>query len=97
MLVWSSFSSPVPALDAQASSSSSELAMDLQRGQAALKAKDPATAVLQFRAALKLDPSNVEAHANLGVIAFFRGDCKAAEEDFHDALQTAPSLTKAQA
>jgi tetratricopeptide (TPR) repeat protein len=97
LIACSSFSLSIPALQAQAPPSSSELAADLQRGQAALRAKDQDTAVEQFRAALKLDPSNVEAHANLGVIAFFRGDCPAAEEQLHGALQTAPTLTKAQA
>jgi tetratricopeptide (TPR) repeat protein len=76
---------------------SSELSADLQRGQAALKAGDQATAAQQFRAALKLDPSNVEAHANLGAIAFFHGDCAAAEPQFRDALRTAPSLVRAKA
>lgn len=81
-----------PCLQAQ-----SELAADMERGQAALKANDQQLAAQQFRAALKLDPSNVEAHANLGVMAFFHGDCNAAEEEFRAALRTAPNLIKAQA
>lgn len=75
----------------------SELAADLERGQAALKANDQQLATQQFRAALKLDPVNVEAHANLGVMAFFHGDCAAAVQDFHAALHGAPNLIKAQA
>jgi tetratricopeptide (TPR) repeat protein len=75
----------------------SELATDLARGQAALKANDQQLAVQQFRAALKIDPANVEAHANLGVMAFFHGDCSAAEGEFHAALHGAPDLVKAQA
>jgi tetratricopeptide (TPR) repeat protein len=84
-------------LTAQSIPANPELASDLQRGQAALKANDQALAAQQFRAALKLDPSNVEAHANLGVMAFFHGDCAAAEDEFHSALKTAPTLTKAEA
>ncbi|HEX4039408.1 MAG TPA: tetratricopeptide repeat protein [Acidobacteriaceae bacterium] len=76
---------------------SSELKSDLDRGQAALRAGDSATAARDFTAALQLDPSSVEAHANLGAIAFFRGDCQAAEPHFRAALRAAPSLTKAQA
>jgi len=75
----------------------SELAADLERGQAALKANDQQLAAQQFRAALKLDPDNVEAHANLGVMAFFHSDCNSAESEFHAALKLAPNLIKAQA
>jgi tetratricopeptide (TPR) repeat protein len=75
----------------------SELAAALQRGQAALKANDQQLAAQQFRAALKIDPANVEAHANLGVMAFFHGDCTSASEDFRAALHGAPNLIKAQA
>ena len=82
---------------AQSVPPSTELAADLQRGQAALKANDQTTATQQFRAALKLDPANVEAHANLGVLAFVHGDCNAAEREFQGALRGAPNLTKAQA
>jgi tetratricopeptide (TPR) repeat protein len=82
---------------AQTPSASGELAADLQRAQAALKANDQATAAQQFQAVLKLDPSNVEAHANLGAIAFFHNDCAAAEPEFRSALHGAPSLTKARA
>jgi tetratricopeptide (TPR) repeat protein len=87
---------PRPLLS-QASSKSAELTADMQRAQAALKANNQAAAEEQFRAILKLDPANVEAHANLGVMAFFHGDCPAAEKEFHDALRAAPSLTKVQA
>lgn len=97
LLVWGAFALPLPALAAQSTSTNSELAADLQRAQAALKSNDQAAAAQQFRAALRLDPSNVEAHANLGVIAFFHGDCTTAEQQFRDALHAAPSLTKAQA
>ncbi|MGA8111659.1 MAG: tetratricopeptide repeat protein [Acidobacteriaceae bacterium] len=78
-------------------SASSELKADLEHGQAALRAGDSTTAARDFTAALQIDPSSVEAHANLGAIAFFRGDCQAAEPHFRAALRAAPSLSKAQA
>lgn len=87
----------LPALQAQVAPENPELAADLQRGQAALKANDQARAMEDFRAALQLDPHNIEAHANLGVIAFFHGDCSAAEGELHSALAAAPQLIKAQA
>jgi tetratricopeptide (TPR) repeat protein len=61
----------------------------------AFQANDQALATKEFRAALKLDPGNAEAHANLGVMAFFHGDCTAAEPEFRGALRTSPDLTKA--
>jgi tetratricopeptide (TPR) repeat protein len=76
---------------------SPEVAADLQRGQTDLKAGDQTAAAQEFLAALKLDPANVEAHANLGAIAFFRGDCATAEPHFRDALRGAPSLVRATA
>ena len=78
--------SSFPAV-AQSKKTPPELAADLQRGQAALRAGDQATAEQQFRAALKLDSANVEAHANLGAIAFFQGNCGTAEPEFREALR----------
>jgi cytochrome c-type biogenesis protein CcmH/NrfG len=97
LLIGSCLTTPPTLLLTQTASSSSELAADLQRAQAALKSNDQATAMQEFRAVLKLDPANVEAHANLGVMAFFHGDCTAAEQEFHNVLRVAPSLIKAQA
>jgi tetratricopeptide (TPR) repeat protein len=82
-------------LFAQSGGQDSELAAVLQRGHAALKANDSAQAAEAFRAALKLDAGNADAHANLGVMAFFHGDCQAAEPEFQSALRTAPDLTNA--
>lgn len=84
-------------LCAQSSASNSQLTTDLERGQAALKANNQALAAQQFRAALKLDPRNVEAHADLGAIAFFQGDCPAAERELRSALAASPALIRAQA
>lgn len=95
-LIVGAFAMQFQPLQAQTASPNSELAADLERGQAALKANDQALAAERFRAALKLDPDNVEAHANLGVLAFVHGDCPAAEQELHSALRAAPNLTKAQ-
>lgn len=84
-------------LRAQTDSQQFELAADLGRGHAALQANDQALATQEYRAALKLDPGNAEAHANLGVMAFFHGDCPTAEPEFQGALRASPNLTKAQA
>lgn len=98
LLVWLLYTVlAVPPLGAQSAAPSAALRADLERGQAALQAKNNAQATEAFRAALKLDPRNVEAHANLGAIAFFQGDCPAAEHELRSALQSAPTLIKAQA
>ncbi len=80
---------------AQTGTANAELKGDLERGQAALKAKDSAAATEAFRDALKIDPKNAEAHANLGAIAFFHGDCGAAMPELKSALATAPTLENA--
>jgi len=79
-------------MQAQGTSSTDQLKTHLQRGQAALKANQQEEAAKEFRAALSLDPSNAEAHANLGALSFFHGDCKDAEIEFREALKSAPSL-----
>jgi Tfp pilus assembly protein PilF len=91
-LLWSTTSSL-----AQNTSKNEELKTQLQRGQTYLKANQQTEAAEEFRAALKLDPENAEANANLGALSFFQGDCENAEPSFRQALKTAPSLTKAKA
>jgi tetratricopeptide (TPR) repeat protein len=86
-----------PNLHAQTGSAGGSLAEDLARGQDALKAKDSSAATEAFRAALRVDPANAEAHANLGAIAFVHGDCQAAMPELHSALASAPSLVNAKA
>jgi len=82
-------------IHAQLAAQGSDLGAELQRGHAALDANDQANAAEAFRAALKLDPGNADAHANLGFMAFLHGDCPAAEPEFQSALRTAPDLTNA--
>ena len=69
----------------------------LTQGQAALKANRTGVAVQDFRQALTLDPQNVEANMNLGVIAFLSGDCEAAGPRLKSALAGDRALTKARA
>lgn len=88
------FAFPIQSLT-QAGSTKSALTEDLERGQIALKANDQAAATDEFRAALKIDPANVEAHANLGAIAFFHDDCTGAMRELHSALAAAPTLENA--
>ena len=59
--------------------------------------KDPDTAAREFREVLTLDPRNVEAHTNLGLISFLHGDCNAASDEWRKALAVQPTLYKAHA
>ncbi len=88
---------PPLATAQEAKPSSAEIQSRLAQAQSALKANQPAVAATQFRQILALDPSNVEAHANLGVIAFVQGNCADAEPELDRPLQLAPDLIKAQA
>jgi len=69
----------------------------LQKAAAYLKANDPKSAAQEFNAVLALDPSNAEANANLGVMAFFGRDYQHASQYLRAALASDPSLIKTQA
>lgn len=84
-------------LTAQSASRPSSVATDLQSGEAALRSKDEAAAKSFFEDALKHEPNNSEAHANLGAIAFFHGDCATAEPHLRRALRAKPDLDKVEA
>lgn len=58
---------------------------------------DAATAQEEFQAILKLDPSNAESYANLGVISYKKGDYAQAKKLLNSALQHNPSLWDAEA
>ena len=76
---------------------SPQVASDLQHAEAALRGNDQDQAAKLFQSVLQQDPQNVEAHANLGAIAFFHGDCTSATPHLRAAFTHAPSLTKVQA
>lgn len=75
----------------------SEIQQHLQKARDALAAKAMDTAAHEYRAILEIDATNVEAQANLGVIAFFQGDCTSASRYFSAALAAQPALPKVQA
>ncbi|MGH9345170.1 MAG: tetratricopeptide repeat protein [Terriglobia bacterium] len=91
------FASPAGFCAQTASSKTSNIQDHLQRAQAALKENQPQAATAELRAVLALDPKNADALANLGIIAFFRGDCQVASQDFHRALAIHPAIAQAKA
>jgi len=58
-----------------------EFAAHIQKARGYLAAKQPALAIPEFQAAVAIDPENVDAQANLGVLLYFQG--KAAESIRH--------------
>lgn len=69
----------------------------VEQAQQALKEKRPDAAAQAYRAILKIDPANVEARANLGVVAMVRGDWAGAAAELQKALKLQPSHWKVQA
>ena len=88
---------PVISFSQKGEGNQREIRLHFDRAQEALKANSPDVAVNEFRAILSVDPNNVEARANLGVIAFAQGDFAKADENFRQAVKLQPSLWKAQA
>jgi len=62
-----------------------------------LKESKPDLAVPEFRAIVALNPSNVDALANLGVLLFFQGAYADAIPELRAALKLQPTLSKIQA
>ena len=81
----------------QSASKTSEIQSHKSHAQSALRTNDFETAERELRAALALDPADVESRTNLGVVEFFGGDCADASRDFRTALVARPSLDKARA
>jgi len=62
-----------------------------------LKQNRPDLAAPEFKAIVGLDPNNVDALGNLGVVLFFQGDYTGAIPQLRAALKLRPSLSKIQA
>jgi tetratricopeptide (TPR) repeat protein len=73
--------------------------IELHSRQAAdyLKENRPDLAVPEFRAIIALDPNNVDARGNLGVVLFFQGVYPDAIPQFRAALKVRPTLWKIRA
>ena len=65
-----------------------EFAAHMQKAHGYLDQKQPALAIPEFQAAVAIDPENVDAQANLGVLLFFQG--KAADSISHFRAALAP-------
>jgi Tfp pilus assembly protein PilF len=73
-----------------------EFAAHIQRAHSYLDQKQPTLAIPEFQAAIALDPENVDAQANLGVLLFFQGKAADSIPHFRAALERQPGLAKIQ-
>jgi len=76
---------------------SQEIASHARQAQEFLKEQRPDLAIPEFRAVVALDPNNVDARGNLGVLLFFQGDYPAAIPQLRAALKLRPTLWRMQA
>jgi Tfp pilus assembly protein PilF len=74
-----------------------EIAQHSRLAQQYLVEKRPDLAIPELEKVVALDPNNVDAHGNLGVLLFFRGNYKDAVPQLHIAVQLQPDLWKLQA
>jgi tetratricopeptide (TPR) repeat protein len=84
------FSQSTPGKQQQIDSHSRQAQEYLRKGQ-------PDLAAGEFNAILKLDPNNVDARGNLGVMFFFQGDYTKAAVQLRSAVKLRPTLWKIQA
>jgi tetratricopeptide (TPR) repeat protein len=78
-----------------------EFAAHLQKAKSYLDQKQPALAIPELQAAVAIDPENVDAQANLGVLLFFQGKAAESIPHFRAALggrkeEGQPGLAKIQ-
>lgn len=71
----------------QTMESNSEISRLMQSAQQALKAGRPDLARQQYQGILNIDPDNVDAHASLGLLAFFGQNFEGAAEHFGEVVR----------
>lgn len=71
-----------------------EIAQHERLAQRFLREQQPELAIPEFEKVVALDPANVEARANLGVLLFFRGEYADAVPQLRAALDLQPELWK---
>jgi tetratricopeptide (TPR) repeat protein len=91
------FVAPLLCARQSASTSQQQIASHARQAQEYLKANNLGPAASEFAAIVALDPNNVDARANLGVLLFFQGKYADAIPQLRAALKLNPSLGKTQA
>ena len=88
--------SPLP-FSAQSTSTQQQAASHAQKAAEYLREKRPDLAAPEFKAIVDLEPDNVDARANLGVLLFFEGKYAEAVPQLREALKLNADLPKIQA
>jgi FimV-like protein len=73
-----------------------ELASHIKKAQEYLREKRPEMAIPELKAAVAIDPDNMEIQGNLGVLLYFQGDFSGAVPHLRGAVLKDPSLAKIQ-
>ncbi len=81
----------------QAPSKPQQIESHSRQAQEFLRKNQPDLAAREFAAILALDPNNIDARGNLGVMLFFQGDYAKAAPHLRAAVKLRPNLWKIQA
>jgi tetratricopeptide (TPR) repeat protein len=87
----------LPSLCQTSPATSDPVQEHLRTAQQYLNQKRPDLAIPEYEAALALDPANLHAQADLGVLLYFRGDFEKAVPHLRAAVKAQPDLWKIQA
>ena len=86
-----------PSFPQTGSSPQDQIATHARLAQQYLNERKPELAIPELESLVALDPKNVDAQANLGVLLFFQGNNAKASPHLRAALEMQPNLTKIQA
>jgi tetratricopeptide (TPR) repeat protein len=89
--------STLPLLPQASTSSQDQVAVHARQAQQYLNQRRPDLAIPEFESIVTMDPKNLDAQANLGVLLFFQRDYVKAEPHLRTALELQPNLAKIQA
>ncbi|MGA8597778.1 MAG: tetratricopeptide repeat protein, partial [Bryobacteraceae bacterium] len=87
----------IPSLAQSSPGRQQQIEEHLTQAREFLKSRQPDLAAREYNDVLALDPDNIDAHGNLGVLLFFEGDYAKAAPQLRSALKLQPGLTKIQA
>lgn len=87
----------LPLLSQAPAGSQDQVAAHSRMAQQYLNQRRPDLAIPEFQAIVSLEPRNLDAQANLGVLLFFQRDYVKAEPHLRAALEMQPNLNKIQA
>ncbi len=91
------FLSAVPGLSQTLPNRQQQIESHMKQAQTYLSENRPDLAIPEFKAVVALDPKNVDARGNLGVLLFFQGQDADAIAQLRAALKLQPNLWKIQA